>query len=90
MANEYLNKYSLNHRGEMILYNETNNISCCWNFYNQENNMTDHLYLSNGLASNYWVTTENSKWIFNAIAKQSKGLYCENMKERDHTPPSWT
>ena len=60
MANEYLNKYSLNHRGEMILYNETNNISCCWNFYNQENNMTDHLYLSNGLASNYWVTTESN------------------------------
>ena len=28
--------------------------------YNQENNKTDHLYLSNGLASNYWVTTENN------------------------------
>jgi hypothetical protein len=59
VANEYFNKKSVNHRGEMKLYSETNDISCCWKYDNQVNIITHPLWLSNGVSGDYWITTSN-------------------------------
>ena len=56
-ANEYFNKNRVNHRGQMMLRNENNDISCCWKYDNQENIITDRLWLSNGVSGSYWITT---------------------------------
>ena len=41
----------------MSLYNDD---SCCWKFNNLENKEINKLYLSNGVSSYYWISTQEN------------------------------
>lgn len=56
-SNEFFHKNSINHKGVMSLYNDD---SCCWKFNNLENKEINKLYLSNGVSSYYWISTQEN------------------------------